>query len=306
MQSQLENYIKPGIVHFMAYPVLLGKGPILESLKKIIEDDYFKLIEITWIKDPEIRQKAKQLLETSAIEMKYGAQPRLLSQKLNLNSENESHRLKAVQEIKEAIDDASDFGISDVGILSGTYPGEEKKANAMNLLEKSLLDICTYASTKSVNVVMEVFDQNIDKKCLIGKSADAREIASRVCALHPNFGLMVDLSHTPLLNESPSQALQPVKEFVRHIHIGNCYMGSESDPAYGDNHPRFGYPGGANDVEQIVEFLGELFNIGYLKKDGLSSMPISFEIKPIGDEDPDLVIVNAKRKLAEAWRKLVI
>jgi sugar phosphate isomerase/epimerase len=306
MQSQIENFMKPGIVHFMIYPVLLGYGPILESLKKIIEDDYFKLIELTWFKDPEVRLKAKKMLNTSGIEMKYGAPPRLLSQKLNLNSEDESHRLKAVQEIKDAIDDASDFGISDVGILSGAYPGVNKKVIAMDLLEKSLLEICSYASKKSINIVMEVFDQAIDKKCLIGKAEDAREIASRICAVYSNFGLMVDLSHIPLLDESPSQALQPVKEFVRHIHIGNCYMDLESDQAYGDNHPRFGYPGGANDVEQIVEFLEELFKIGYLKRDGMTPMPISFEIKPVGDEDPELVIANAKRKLAEAWRKLVI
>src|SRR5690554_6704394 len=143
MQSQLENYIKPGIVHFMVYPVLSGYGPILESLKKIIEDDYFKLIEFTWFKDPDVRLMAKQMLKTSAIEMKYGAQPRLLSQKLNLNSEDELHRQKAIQEIIDAVDDASDFGVSDVGILSGAYPGADKKASAMDLLEKSLLEICS-------------------------------------------------------------------------------------------------------------------------------------------------------------------
>ncbi len=290
----------------MIHPVIKGEGPVLETLKKIIEDDYFEVVEISWIRDPEVREKARQMLRTSAVEVKYGAQPRLLTQQLDLNSADESHRAKAVQEMKDAIDDAADLGIADFGLLSGKYPGEDGKATAMDLLEKSLSEICFHAASKSVTVVLEVFDQKIDKKALIGRAADAREIAERICRSHENFGLMVDLSHIPLLHESPAEALRPVRDYVRHIHIGNCYMKETGDPAYGDMHPRFGYPGGANDVNEIVAFLKELFQIGYLKADGSEPRPVSFEIKPVGDEDPDLVIANAKRKLTEAWRLLEI
>lgn len=304
MEQPLKDFIQPGVVHFMAYPVLLGEGPVLETLKKIINDEFFEEVEITWIKDEEVRKKAQQMLETSGVEVKYGAQPRLLSQKLNLNSLEENERAKAVQEIKDAVDDAVDLGIRDIGILSGKYPGEADKVAAMDQLEKSLDELCAYADGKSANIVLEVFDKEIDKKCLIGQADDAKEIASRVTPQHGNFGLMVDLSHIPLLGESPTEALQPVKQYIRHIHIGNCYMKDTHDPAYGDLHPRFGYPGGENDVDEIVSFLQELFNIGYLKKDGSSRAIVAFEVKPVGDEDPDLVIASSKRKLEEAWRKL--
>ena len=251
-----------------------------------------------------MRQGIKEMLATSAVEVKYGAQPRLLTQGLDLNSSDEVHRKKAVADIKEAIDDAVDMGIVDVAILSGKYPGEALKAQAMDLLEESLFELCAYASLEGANIVLEVFDQIVDKKCLIGAVEYAHEIAERVCRRYKNFGLLVDLSHIPLLGESPAEALRPVKDYVRHIHIGNCYMGNHDDPAYGDQHPRFGYPGGANDVPEIVDFLKELFHIGYLKKDGAIRMPVSFEIKPVGDEDPYLVIANAKRKLNEAWAKV--
>ena len=304
MDQPLKDFIKPGIVHFMAYPVLLGEGPILETLKRMVNDDFFEEVEITWIKDREIRKKAQQMLETSGVEVKYGAQPRLLSQKLDLNSLDDNERSKAVQEIKEAVDDAVDLGIYDIGILSGKHPGEEDKVAAMDQLENSLNELCAYAGEKSATIALEVFDKEIDKKCLIGQAADAREIASRVTARHSNFGLLVDLSHIPLLGESPAEALRPVAQYVRHIHIGNCYMKDTNDPAYGDLHPRFGYPGGENDVDEIVSFLQELFHIGYLKKDGSARGIVAFEVKPVGDEDPDLVIANSKRKLEEAWRKL--
>ena len=307
MQRPLQHYIKVGIVHFMAFPkVITGEGPILESLKKILEDDYFELIEISWFKDPVIRAKARELLQSSGIGVKYGAQPRLLTQKLNLNSAEEDERRKAVDEMKAAVDEASEMGIVDVALLSGAHPGDEKKSEAMDLLERSLDEICSYAHEREINIVLEVFDREIDKKCLIGPAAEAREIAERVCPSHANFGLMVDLSHIPLLGESPSEALRPVADFLTHIHIGNCYMENKDDPAYGDMHPRFGYPGSSNDVDEITAYLKELFEIGYLKSDGSGRGAVSFEVKPVGDEDSDLVIANAKRKLNEAWIKLQV
>ena len=307
MQSPLKNFIEVGIVHFMAFPkVITGEGPMLESLKEIIQDDYFELIEISWIKDPDIRAEARKLLQSSGIGVKYGAQPRLLTQKLNLNSSVEDERRQAVDDIKSALDEASEIGIADLALLSGVYPGDDKKAEAMVLLEKSLDEICTYAGDLKINVVLEVFDRAIDKKCLIGPAADARDLAERVCSKHANFGLMVDLSHIPLLGESPAEALRPVADFLAHIHIGNCYMKDKDDPAYGDMHPSFGYPGGANDVDEIVAYLNELFNVGYLKRDGSRRGAVSFEVKPVGDEDSAMVIANAKQKLNEAWVKIQV
>ena len=73
-------------------------------------------------------------------------------------------------------------------------------------------------------------------------------------------------------------------------------------PAYGDAHPRFGFPGGENDVDELIEYLRVLKDIGFLNK---QKPPIvSFEVKPFGDEDPDIVVANAKRTLNVAWSKL--
>jgi hypothetical protein len=69
-----------------------------------------------------------------------------------------------------------------------------------------------------------------------------------------------------------------------------------------DTHPRFGFPNGENDVDQLVEYLRVLLNVGFLNT---QNPPIlSFEVKPWGDEDPDLVIANAKRTLNEAWARV--
>jgi sugar phosphate isomerase/epimerase len=110
---------------------------------------------------------------------------------------------------------------------------------------------------------------------------------------------MVDLSHLPLIRESAAEAILPVKEYLVHAHLGNCVVKSPNLPAYGDVHPRFGFPGGENDVHEVTEFLKVLLQIGFLNE---KNPPIvSFEVKPFGDEDSDVVIANAKRTLTMAW-----
>ncbi len=307
MNIPLHNVIRPGIVHFMAFPsTMKGEGPILETCSQILADDFFEVIEITHIKDPATRVRLKQLLASSGVEAKHGGQPRLLSQKLDLNAEDETARLRAIEEIKHAVDEAVEMNISDIGLLSGRDRLPADRPAAMDRLENSLVQLCRYAADFNRNIALEVFDREIDKKCLIGPADSALEIARRVKSSCPNFGLMVDLSHIPLLGESPAQALQPVREHIAHIHIGNASFKDRQDPAWGDQHPLFGYPGSANDVPEIIAFLSELFAIGYLQADGSRRGIVSFEIKPVGNEDPLMMIAGAKRKLREAWAKLVI
>jgi sugar phosphate isomerase/epimerase len=307
MHTPLHHHIRPGIVHFMAFPATIkGEGPILETVRQILTDDYFQVLEISWIKDPAVRAEVKAMIESSGVEAKYGAQPRLLTQKLDLNHADESTRLRAVAEIKAAIDEAAEMGIHDVGLLSGADVAPAERPAAMERLEKSLVECCHHAALHGCNLVLEVFDRDVDKKALIGPVDTALEIATRVKSATSNFGLMVDLSHIPLLGESPEQALIPVKDHIAHIHIGNAYFDQTSDPAWGDQHPRFGYPGGANDVTEIVAFLRVLFQIGYLKADGSSRGNVSFEIKPLPGEDATVMIAAAKRKLGAAWAQLSI
>ena len=52
-------------------------------------------------------------------------------------------------------------------------------------------------------------------------------------------------------------------------------------------------------MEELAEFLRVLLEIGSLNKE--TPLIVSFEVKPFGSEDPDLVVANAKRTLNRAW-----
>lgn len=79
MQECMYKYIKVGIAHFTAYPQLgRGEGPILETLGKIAEGDFFTAVEITQSKYRGLRRKARNLLETSYLAVGDGTHIHLL------------------------------------------------------------------------------------------------------------------------------------------------------------------------------------------------------------------------------------
>ena len=247
MNESIYKFMKVGLIHFMAYPATMkGEGPILETIKKIAVDDYFNAIEITWIKDPEVRKQIKKLLVSSHMTIAYGGQPRLLTTGLNINDTDENGRLKAVGTLKEGIDEACEMGAVGFAFLSGRYE-EDKKEEAYQALVKSTKELCAYAKSKgNIKVVHEVFDYDIDKKSLIGPVSLAKRYAEDIRKEFDNFGLMVDLSHLPLIRETAEEAIIPIKDYIVHAHMGNCVVKDPALPAYGDAHPRFGFPGGEN------------------------------------------------------------
>ncbi len=300
MNDLIQKYAKVGLVHFMAYPsTIKGEGPVEETIRKVALDEYFDAIEITWIKDGETRKKAKKMLDSAHLTVAYGGQPRLLTTGQNINDLDEAKRQIALANLKEGIDEACEMGAVGFGFLAGKYT-EDKKEEAYQALVKSTKELCAYAKSKGdIKVALEVFDYDVDKCALIGPVDLTKRYAQEVCAEFDNFGLMVDLSHIPIIHETARQSLIPVKDYIIHAHMGNCMIKDKSDPAYGDAHPRFGYPGGENDVQELVEYLEILLEIGYL--DANNRRILSFEVKPVGDEDADIVIANAKRTLNLAW-----
>ncbi len=300
MQQSMRKYMKVGIILHMAYNGLAaGEGPILESLKKIVADDYFEAVEVTWMKDPEVRKKAADMIACGHMTVAYGGQPRLLTTGMNINDLDEEKRIAAVTSLKAGIDEAYELQAAGFSFLAGKYAEETKEA-AFEALLKSTKELCAYAKSKGeMPVVLEVFDYDIDKKSLIGPVELAKRYANIITKDYDNFGLMVDLSHIPMLHESIEESIFPIAKYIKHAHMGNTVIKSADCAAYGDMHPRFGFPNSENDTEELAQYLRVLLDIGFLNE---NNRPIvSFEVKPWQDEDSEIVIANAKRTLNLAW-----
>jgi sugar phosphate isomerase/epimerase len=303
MNESINKYLNVGLIHFMAYPETTKfkkQENIIESIKKVLVDDYFNAIEITHIQDEKTRKDVKELLEQSHMTIVYGAQPRLLGAKLNPNHLDEEERKKAENILIESIDEAHYLGAASISFLSREYD-ENKKDDAYAQLLKTTKNLCEYAKAKNMSITLEVFDYDFDKKSLIGPAAYAAEFAKDMRKYADNFGLLVDLSHLPQTYESSKFAIQTMKSYITHFHIGNCVM-KNGAKAYGDTHPRFGFPNGVNDVNEVKEFLEVMNEEGFFDEE--NPYIISFEVKPWENEDSEIVIANAKRTLNRAWALL--
>ncbi|MCS7264028.1 MAG: sugar phosphate isomerase/epimerase [Armatimonadetes bacterium] len=295
---------KLGVVQFMAFPNT-DQNPeaLVASLKSLAIDSDFSLVELTKMPNQQTLNRVRSILDAAYMDCSFAATPVILRQNLNPSATNETARKNAVSLLKSCVDEAIALGAKALTLMSGPFGGDE--VNELKSFVKTLDEICSYAADNSpdepILVLVEPFDRNIDKKALVGPSYLAGALASEMLSRHKNFGLLIDLSHLPLLNEAIDDCLISLPpDSVRHVHIGNCVI-SPDDPLYGDQHPPFGYPGSQNDVEQVRVFLSALHYSGYFSRPSLYRLPtVSFEVKPLPEQDPLIVLANAKRVLKEA------
>ncbi len=300
MERSIRRYMKVGTILHVSYKELGGgEGPILERLKKIVTDPFFEAVEVAQMKDAGVRKAATEMIARGHMVTAYGGQGRMLGAGLNINDLCEAGRQKALASLKEGIDEAYEIHAADFAFLAGRYEEETKEASFQALLA-STRELCAYAAQKgNMPVLCEVFDYDIAKRSLVGPVELVRRYAKTICGEYENFGLMVDLSHIPMLHETLEENLLPVRDYIRHAHMGNTVIKNPDCPAYGDEHPRFGFPDSENDVEELAAYLRLLLKIGFLNE---KDRPIvSFEVKPFEDEDPDVVLAGAKRTLELAW-----
>ena len=299
------RYMHLGIVHFKAFPqVVGGQGPIVETLRKIAEDDFWTAVEVGWMKDVKVRHEASKLLEVSHLNVCYATQPRILGQKLNPNSFDTAERNKAIDNVKRGIDEAYQLGASSVRVLSGKDPGDDKREEAKKIFIDTLKQWCDYAKQQGdIRLYLKIFDRDIDKRALIGHFKDAADVAEAVYKEYQNFGILSDLSHFPLLRETPAEAIPLVMKYPMHFHIGNCVMRDRKNILYGDLQPRFGVPGGELDTLDVRDYFKLLLEHNLLNPD--DKPVLSVEVRPLlAEETSEMIIANAKRVIKQAWASL--
>lgn len=296
MKESIHKYFQIGTIQWMSHPAY----DVLDSIRTIACDDYFDAIEICRFADGATRVKAKAMLEQSRLKVCYGAQPRLLGPKLNPNDVDEQGRKAAEQTLLEGVDEAFEMGCTGMAMMAGKW-AEATKEQAYEQLIRTTKAVCDYAAQKGMTINLEVFDFDVEKSALIGPAPLAARFAADMRTLVPNFGLLVDLSHFPTTYETSRFVIQTLRPYINHFHIGNAVM-RKGYAAYGDQHPRFGFPESANDAPELLDFLRVLKQEGFFRP--ADPMVLSFEVKPWAEEDPAIILANAKRTLNRAWAML--
>ncbi len=296
MKESIHKYFQVGTIQWMSHP----KRDVLQSIRDLASDDYFDAIEVKHFSDDATRTEAKKLLEQSHMKVCYGAQPILLGGKLNPNAVDEEARLAAEKALVDALDEAEYLGAKGIAFLAGAWQ-EETREEAYQQLLKTTRTVCEAAAKKGMMVELEVFDYDMDKAALIGPAPLAARFAADVRCTCPNFGLLVDLSHFPTTYETSWDVIRTLRPYITHLHFGNAVVKPGCE-AYGDQHPRMGFPNSANDTAELLDYLRVLRQEGFFRAE--EPLVLSMEVKPWGDEEEDLILANTKRVLNRAWALL--
>lgn len=284
------------IVAFMANP-LVSKGDAAaarETAEVLAGDPFFDMLEFNLLGD-EAWKAVEQALSSvhRSVELAVGLQPMTIAS-VNLSSVDEGARRKAVEALSQAIETAAARGVRRVAFSSGADPGPENREAAKDSLVKSLKELARLASKLGVSLILETFDRDWDRRQLIGPIGEAVKVVEEVRQEYGNVGLLWDLSHAPLLNETPS-ALRGAKEYLSHIHVGCAKR--LPDGRLVDWHPGFYRPGAINGVEEVAELLKVLIEIGY-------SGAVGFEVKPEEGQNWREVVEAAKGVLYTAFARI--
>lgn len=296
MKDSIHKYFRVGTIQWMSHP----KRPVLDSIRNFACDDFFDVLELCRFTDDATREAARQLLLQSHMQVCYGTQPQLLGQKLNANALDEAARRQAEAALLAAVDEAAFLGAGGIAFLAGSWEPETRDLAYEQLL-KTTRAVCDYAKEKNMRVELEVFDFDMDKRALIGPAPYAAQFAADVRKTHWNFGLLVDLSHFPTTFETAQFVVRTLRPYITHFHIGNAVVQPGCE-AYGDKHPRMGFPNSANDTEQLLDFFRVLKEEGFFR--AAEPYVLSLEVSPWADESPEIILANTKRVIRRAWALL--
>lgn len=290
----------------MAYPELqTGKGDFVSSIHEIGRRGFFGALELGTIEDPRERQRVSQAVKDHDLGVGFGAQPIILGRNLNLNAIEPDIHSTAVQTLKEFIDQAAELNATSFVIMSGKDPGDSDRLLAYSYLAESISKLCDHATQYSMDIILETFDRSVDKKALVGPSDEAAKLAKTLKPDYPQFGLLYDMGHMPLLDEEPFEALGLLHNYLAEVHLGNCVK-TPGSPVFGDKHPRFGCEGGVNDTKELVTFLMALFDSGFLSESENSvELPwVGFEVRPQQGETSSQILDNIQHTWTQAWQLL--
>jgi len=303
MQPRIQDFARLSVVTYTTYPALLTGGiTMAQVIDEIGAHGYFAAVDVTWISDPKARAQAVEAARSSNLSVLFAVQPYQRARKLNLAALDNAVRVHALKICKQAIDQALEWDACAFSLLSGPDPGPDQRPAALQQFLRSLDELCAYVAAKAaMPILLETWDRKpFAANQLLGPTSEAVELARQLRSRHPDFGLVLNLAHLPLLEETPASALETAKDCLSAVRIGNCVLKNPAHPAYGNQHPPLAIPDGEIGYEQLQQFLSDLFRIGFLSEGRVRLGQMSFDVAPLEGQHPAEVVSQTKEMLDSA------
>jgi len=304
------RYMDLGVVQYASFPqVIAGTGPVAETIERVLADEFFSAIEITWIEDEQVKQQVANSLSQAGMRVVFAGGPPYAMQRIHLSALDEGERRESLVKAKRLVDDAYLFGAELHIITAGPDTAPQDRERAKGYLVESMVALSEYAnslaSDRVVVLSLEPTDRDVHRNGLLGPTEEAVEVVREVRRQGGAVWLTLDQSHLTQLGEDAQDSIGLAQGFHVHMHLANCLLRDPKSPIYGDEHPRFGVPGGEHGIREVIALFEALWRNGFFEKTiPYGERPIiSVEVKPQDHEDQELVLANSKRVVENAWAR---
>ncbi len=271
MAVQKRDYIIPSVhlaeVYYSNYKT---KGALATSVEHIVQDGFYRSIELPAIEDKADRKRICDAFRVKDCRVGnvivwsglYAAE-----HDLDINSTDEAHRQKSVDCLKKLIEEASECGAGNFGVISGKDVGILDKSDAFRALIKSLEELTNFAKEHQQNLIFETVEKFSGRRALLGSTEDLLEVLEILKPQLPSLYSCYDTAHAALNREILSEALEHMQKYVGCIHLSNAILDLE-DPLYGDNHLKPGLPGFLT-VKEAEKLIAQAWDLKLNQKHGL-------------------------------------
>jgi len=300
VESDIREYARLGLVHHMLYPRCVEDPDYhAATLLQFIERDDIETFDCCLPYGDERRQRLIDAIRGAGKEVVYATHLFPL-RKISFASQSASEQGLIRIVLADQIEIASSIGATGIVFASGADVASTRRAAARGAFADFCRWFCGELKARNMVALLEPFDREVDKKFLYGPTAECMELIRSLEPEVDNLAIELDMAHLPLMGEGFAEAIRAVAPALARVHLGNCAT-NPSHPFYGDQHPPIGIEGGEVDVEQLVEILSALREVGYLRRESRGALVL--EGKPFPGRTPDETVEDNFARLGEAWRR---
>jgi len=302
VKEPLRNYAKIGVSHHFFFPCKDDPQYHLETLPRVLQREDLECIDLTIPYGEPFRSTAIELIKASGKTIIYNGYL-MPTAKIPLCTTSPTERAQILMLAKDQVDAAYEAGCTWFMQSVGADPGLENRAKAFDALGIYIEDLSQYMASKGhMAFLVELMDRNVHKRSLCGPTGETIEFLRDLKERVPNVGVVADMGHIPLMEETFLQVFTSTSEFLRHVHLGNCILKERSHPLWGAMHPPIGLEGGEIDVPELAEVLRILLNIGYLNREKRGTL--SLEIRPFPGMTPEETLDDNIGRINQAWEMI--
>jgi sugar phosphate isomerase/epimerase len=298
----LQNYAKIGVSHHTFFPCKDDPIYHMETLPRVLQREDLECIDLTVPYGEPYRSITTAMIRASGKTIIYNGYL-MPTAKIPLCTTSPTERAQILILAKDQVNAAYEAGSTWFMQSVGADPGPENRSRAFDALGEYIHELSQYMASKgSMAFLIELMDRNMHRRSLCGPTGETIEFMRNLKERVPNVGVVVDLGHIPLMEETFLQAFTKASEFLQHVHLGNCILKDRSHPQWGDMHPPIGLDGGEIDVPEIAEVLRILLDIGYLNK--VERGTLSLEIKTFPGMTPEETLDDNIGRINQAWEMI--